>query len=183
MKRQPQLTLRKPENTSLARGTAFNKTNVAEFYDNYERALKADIFQAQQIFNIDETGVSTVLQAPNVVAKLGARQVGQAVSGERGTMITMCMIVNAIGNTVPPVFIFPRAKFHDSLLFGAPPGSLGLVNSPKSGWMTGPLFLEVLKHVKNTQVVLKTARFFSSWTTMRVTAHLMLWSVLETMVW
>lgn len=30
----------------------------------------------------------------------------------------------------------------------APPGSLGLVNSPKSGWMTGPLFLEVLKHVK-----------------------------------
>lgn len=88
-------------------------------------------------------GVSTVLQAPKVVAKLGARQVGQVVSSERGSMITVCMIVNAIGNTVPPVFVFPRAKFHDSLLFGAPEGSLGLVNSPKSGWMTSDLFLQV----------------------------------------
>jgi len=30
----------------------------------------------------------------------------------------------------------------------APPGSLGLVNSPQSSWMTGPLFLKVLEHVK-----------------------------------
>lgn len=58
---------------------------------------------------------------------LGACQVGQAISGERGTLITMYMIVNTIGNTVPPVFVFPRTKFNDSMLFGAPPGSLGLV--------------------------------------------------------
>jgi hypothetical protein len=33
-------------------------------------------------------------------------------------------------------------------MFDNPPGSLGLANSPQSSWMTGPLFLKVLKHVK-----------------------------------
>ena len=46
-------------------------------------------------------------------------------------MITVCMIINSVGNNVPPVFISLRARLHDSLMFGAPPGSLGLVNSPQ----------------------------------------------------
>lgn len=38
MKRHAQFSLRKPENTSLARATSFNKTNVSEFQGNYQRA-------------------------------------------------------------------------------------------------------------------------------------------------
>lgn len=89
----------------------------------------------------------TVVQAPKVIAKPGIKQVGQCVSAERGQLITMCAIVNAIGNAFPPVFIFPRARFHDSMLLGAPVGSIGYANSPTSGWMTGPLFLKVLEHL------------------------------------
>ena len=33
-------------------------------------------------------------------------------------------------------------------MFGVPPGSLGLVNSPQSSWITGLPFLKVLEHVK-----------------------------------
>jgi hypothetical protein len=33
------------------------------------------------------------------------------------------MILNAVGNAVSPVFIFPRARFHDTV-FGAPLGSI-----------------------------------------------------------
>ena len=77
--------------------------------------------------NIDETGVSTVVQSPNIVAQLGVKRVGHAVSGERGTMITLCMITNSLGDTVPPVFISPRIRLNDSLMFGTPTGSLGLV--------------------------------------------------------
>jgi hypothetical protein len=73
------------------------------------------------------------------------KEVRQAVSGERGAMITICMFIISVGNTVPPDFIFPRARLHDSLMFGAPPGSLGLVNSPP---ITGSLLLKVLEHVK-----------------------------------
>jgi hypothetical protein len=60
-------------------------------------------------------------------------------------MITLCMIINSIGNTVPPVFIFPRARrLHDSFVFGALPGSFVLVNSTQSSWIKGPISLKVL---------------------------------------
>jgi hypothetical protein len=56
MKRHKNLTLRKHENTRLFSATAFNKTNVMEFFDNYELALKSWKFTADRVCNIDETG-------------------------------------------------------------------------------------------------------------------------------
>lgn len=76
------------------------------------------------------------------------KQVAQSVSAERGQLITMCGIGNPIGNTLPPVFILPRVRFHDSMLNGGPPGSIGYANSPTSGWMIGSLFIKVLEHIK-----------------------------------
>ena len=143
MKRHKNLTLRKSENTSLFRAMVFSKTNVMEFFDNYERALKSWKFTADRVYNIVETGKSIVVQPPNIVAYTGMKQVSV-----RGTMTTVCMIINSVGNTVPPVFIFPRARLHDSLMLDVPPGGMGLVNSPHSSWITGPLFLKVLECVK-----------------------------------
>ncbi|XP_055906379.1 uncharacterized protein LOC129941699 [Eupeodes corollae] len=150
MKRHSALSIRKPENTSLSRATSFNQKNLEEFHSNYERALGKFNFTADRIFNLDETGVTTVVQAPNVIAQKGQKQVGQSVSAERGQLITMCAIVSAIGNTIPPVFIFPRARFHDTMLNGAPTGSVGYANSPTSGWMTGGLFVKVLEHIQKS---------------------------------
>lgn len=62
--------------------TAFNKTKGMGFFDNYECALKSWEFTAGRAYNTDEAGVSTVVQSPNIVAQLGTKQVGQAVSGE-----------------------------------------------------------------------------------------------------
>ncbi|XP_065654572.1 uncharacterized protein LOC136081202 [Hydra vulgaris] len=60
----------------------------------------------------------------------------------------MCAIINAVGNTIPPVFIYPRARFQERMLTGGPNGCVGFANNPSSGWMTGELFIRVLKHLK-----------------------------------
>jgi len=44
------------------------------------------------------------------------KQVGQAASGERGTMITVWVIIISVGNTVPEAFIFPRTRPPDSMM-------------------------------------------------------------------
>lgn len=50
----------------------------------------------------------------------------------------MVACVNAAGNHVPPMLIFPRVHFKQHMLNGAPPGSLGVAHP--SGWSTQELF-------------------------------------------
>jgi hypothetical protein len=75
MKRHKNLMLRKPKNTSLFRATTFSKTNIMEFFNSYEHALESLKFTADRVYNIDETGVSTVIQSHNIVAQIGTKQV------------------------------------------------------------------------------------------------------------
>ncbi|CAD6207860.1 GSCOCG00010248001-RA-CDS, partial [Cotesia congregata] len=59
----------------------------------------------------------------------------------------MCLAVNAIGNSIPPYFVFPRKNFKDHFLNGDPIGSVGSVN--QSGWMQEEDFLLYLQHFIN----------------------------------
>lgn len=51
--------------------------------------------------------IITVVDTPNVIAEKGDKRVGQAMSAERDTLVTMCTIVRSDGNSLPPVFVFP----------------------------------------------------------------------------
>ncbi|XP_073821485.1 uncharacterized protein [Musca autumnalis] len=146
MKRNHELSLRKPQNCSINRLTAFNKTAVVEFFDNAQKVLLKYSLAPCDIYNLDETGISTVLQTPKVISTKGQRTVSQVVSAERGPLVTMVGIVSASGNALPPVYVFPRVRYNDHFVNGGPNGCIGLAD--KSGWMTAELFVDVLKHIK-----------------------------------
>jgi uncharacterized protein YbcV (DUF1398 family) len=69
--------------------------------------MKRHKFGPHQIYNVGETGVTTVHRPDKVVAIRGSKQVGQVTSGERGNLVTLCCAVNALGNSVPTFFVFP----------------------------------------------------------------------------
>ena len=60
MKRNPDISLRKPETTSLARAMGFNKPQVKRCYDLLGDIMDQEKLEACEMFNVDETGLSTV---------------------------------------------------------------------------------------------------------------------------
>lgn len=139
MFRNPQLTLRSPEPTSLSRATSFNKTNVSKFFENLTNILeKNPDIGPELIWNLDETGLTNVHKPKKIIAVRGEKQVGKVTSGERGETVTACCAINAIGNHIPPFMIFLRKNWQDRMINNGPAGTVGVTHS--SGWMTAPNF-------------------------------------------
>lgn len=144
LKRNPKISLRKPEATSLNRVLAFNATEVKIFFDNLSSLYDKYNFSPNRIYNVDETGVTNVHTPGRILAVKGQKQVGAITSGERGKLTTVICAANASGDYIPPMFIFGRGKMSYELTKNGPTNAIYKVS--KNGWVNEDLFFEWLQH-------------------------------------
>jgi hypothetical protein len=144
-KRFPNLSLRTPEPTSMARATGFSKEKVSEFFRLLRIVYDEHHFTPERIFNVDETGLTNVQGKPSkVFSSRSKRQVGCIKSAERGSNVTIVCAMNVTGMFLPPAFVIPRKRVRAELADHAPPGSLFLYQD--RGWMDSEQFINYLKH-------------------------------------
>jgi hypothetical protein len=79
-----------------------------------------------------------------VIAIKGSKQEGSVTSGVRGVNVTLIVCINALGNSIPPVLIFPRIHFKIHMLNNAPWSMHG--TSHPCGWSHSEKFIEFLDH-------------------------------------
>lgn len=145
IKRNPLISLRTPENTSAARATAFNRGNIEAYFKSLDEVLTLYKFSHENIYNMDESGFSTVQTKPEkIYATKGRKQVGSLTSAERGLHYTAVCAMNAVGTFIPPAFIFPRKNMKPELMDNAPPGSVCFCQ--ETGWMTSEVMVKWLDH-------------------------------------
>ena len=127
---------------------AFNYHNVKEYFYNLGVVLDTH-FTPDRIFNLDETGVTTVQNPKKVVTASGTKSVGSITSSERGELVTVLYAVrasgHASGHALAPMLIFPRVRYRNHFICGGPPGCTG--RATRSGWINADLFVDFLMHI------------------------------------
>lgn len=149
--RHPELSVRKPEGTSIQRALGYNYAKIRIF----EEVLKKELFTedgqrripVENIFNVDETGLTVNHKPRKIIATRGKKSVSVITSAEKGKTITVVCCVSATGVYCPPFLIFPRKRFKPELLDRGPVGAVGVAN--KSGWINESLFTQWFDHFLN----------------------------------
>ncbi|XP_067296567.1 uncharacterized protein [Pseudorasbora parva] len=145
LKRHPLLSVRTPEPATLA--SAFSKDM---FYVKIKALMERHCFKPEDIWIMDEMGVSTAQRPDRIVAR---KQTGSLAS-DRGPLVSISCVSSASGGTIPPYFVFPRVQFREHFLTGAPSGSSG--GAHISGWMREEQFVDFLEHfVRRTECSLQ----------------------------
>ena len=78
-------------------------------------------------------------------------KVSSSTGGEQGINVTMLAFVNADGDAIPGVFIYPRKKVNLDKMVGLPEGFLPLAH--QSGWRNEDLFFDFSRKFQETSRV------------------------------
>ncbi|XP_045213569.1 uncharacterized protein LOC123564232 [Mercenaria mercenaria] len=141
--RHADLTLAKPQKLSLVRARATSEAVLDAYFKELDSVLKKHglMDKPENIWNVDESGLLMEHRPTNVLCEKGS--VPQAVTSSRGQTVTIIAAGSAVGNRVPPYYIFPGKRWKSDFLDGACPGSAGTMSD--SGWSNSLIFLDYLK--------------------------------------
>jgi len=106
--------------------------SVDHYFKNLEETLKKyDLLNKPEcIYNLDETGIQPEHRPLNIIAPTCEK--AQSVTSPRSTTTTVIGCANAMGNHVPPFFVFKGKRENPELMKGSSPGSRFCMSD--SGW-------------------------------------------------
>ena len=145
LKRHPELSIRTPEATSIARSQGFNRERVSSYFELLGKIYDEEKLTPDRLYNMDESSLSTVQDGQcKIVGQKGKKRIGAVTSQERGESVTCVVCMSAVGYFVPPMLIYKRKRMKAELCHGAPPGCV--FSCQEKGWMSNAGFVDWLQH-------------------------------------
>jgi hypothetical protein len=142
MKRWPDLKVKKPRSLELCRAKATSEGAVSSYFAELKTIVEKYDFEnaPERIYNIDEKGLKQNHTPPCIVGPAGTAP--PAITSGKGSTVTVIGCGNALGQQIPPYFIFPGKRMRQELLQGSTPGADGTVS--ESGWSNSEIFQNYL---------------------------------------
>ena len=141
MQHKPKLWKKNAQNLSAARAMAANPVQLEKFFlllKQWVRRWKIE-FKPNNIWNVNETGISDVPKEHRVIWVVGERAF-QTVADEKGTTTTLASFISAGGLHVPPMIIFKAGRVKDTWREAAPSGYF--IRCSESGFINADLFAD-----------------------------------------
>ena len=143
MGRWPQLKLAKAQKLSIKRAKATSEETVGNYFRELRTIITKHDLESKPhlIYNVDETGFQTEHEPAKAVG--GRHQKLNSITSERGALTTVLACGNAVGNSLPPYFVFKGKRDDPRLMAGALPGSRHSMSD--TGWSNGEVFKKFLE--------------------------------------
>ena len=135
----------KPRSLESMRASSTTQEVVQNYYAELDRILEKYSLKdrPQYIYNLDETGLQQQHRPQNIIAtKEGVK--AQSVVSPRSSTTTMIGCVNAMGQALPPFFIFQGKRLVPELMTNASVGAGATMTD--SGWSTTEAFTRFMEH-------------------------------------
>lgn len=138
------LCSRVSQDISIDRAKGMSPQALNIYFDLLKEAM-CYVKSPDRIFNVDETGISTVAKKRfKVVAERGTKRVQAIASSERGTLTTVILGMSASGQHIPPLVVYPNKKAPTDVI--VPDGTIFEYSTKKRGWSNTEIFSRYIDH-------------------------------------
>ena len=128
----------KPRQLEIPRAKSSTPEIIETYFNNLKIVMEENALmnKPQHIYNLDETGIQPEHRPSNVIADPTCKP--QAITSPKSTTTTVIGCANALGNSIPPFFVFKGKRWNPDLMKGACTGAAGTLS--ETGWSNGEVF-------------------------------------------
>ncbi|XP_074106388.1 uncharacterized protein LOC141532112 [Cotesia typhae] len=159
LRRHPDISRRVVQNLSSVRASVTEKCLRGWFEEVQSYLVKKKLIDLlpNRIFNGDESAFQLCPKAEPVFTRKGTKAVYKVVNTNDKENITTLFMVNAAGDMVPPMIVYPYQRIPHNVSKDVPNG--WFVSGSTSGWMTAEHFYEYVANCLHPWLVKSKIEF------------------------